>query len=329
MYTHILVPIDGSPFSERALPLAAALARVSDARVELVHVHEPRTYASGVPQPDRRLDSEIEAQVCRTMDALNQRFAAHSDLETRLTCLEGPVAPTLERHASRSGADLVVMATHGEGGLSRAWLGSVADHMVRHSAVPILLVRPGAIGRAGLGEPLFRRIVVPLDGSSLAETALDHAVMFATPGATEFVLVQVIVPERVPTHPYPMVTPPIDQDDVEERSVSARAYLAKLQSEIERAGFVTTATVIVQPRVARAILDFSEKQDADLIALSTHGRGAVARLFLGSVADKILRAAKRPLLLYRPSAIASTRAADEGGADRARGNATPRSPSAA
>ena len=120
--------------------------------------------------PDPRLDSEIRSAVRHALDALAGRLSARDASEISVTCLDGPIASTLEHYLASSGPDLVVMSTHGAGGLSRLWLGSVADHLVRHSSAPILLVRPGATGAAH-DEPLFRHILVPLDGSTLARTS--------------------------------------------------------------------------------------------------------------------------------------------------------------
>ena len=300
MFTSILVPLDGSAFAERALPVALALARRSQARIELVHVDDPRIYASGAPIPDPRLDNETRTALHHALAALAGQLAARHASQISFTCLEGPVARTLEQYIAASGPDLVVMSTHGDSGLSRAWLGSVADHLVRRSSVPILLVRPGATGAAH-GEPLFRRILVPLDGSTLAEQALEHAVTLATPGETSFTLLQVVVPMPVLAQPYPATTLPIDREDLERREREVQTYLERLRGELAENGFDAAATVLAHRSIARGILEYVRKHEVDLIVLATHGRGGVARLLLGSVADKVLRGARTPLLIYHPA----------------------------
>ena len=298
VYTSILVALDGSAFAERALPVAIALARRSDARLSLVHVDEPRVWTSWAPPTDPRVRTEPWSGIHRALDALAYRIRAQHGIQTSVTCLEGSAARALAHHVASSGADLLVMSTHGSGGLSRLWLGSVSEHLVRHSSVPLLLVRPAGTG-AARGEPLFRRILVPLDGSSLAERALEHAMSLASPGETSFTLLQVVVPESAPVPPY-AVTWTVDRADRARRMRDGKAYLERPRADLAENGFTAAADVVVNRSPARGILDFAKRQDVDLIALATHGRGGVGRLLMGSVADKILRGAKTPLLVYHP-----------------------------
>jgi nucleotide-binding universal stress UspA family protein len=302
MFTSILVPLDGSPFAERALPIALALARRTRARIELVHVNDQRVYPSGVPMPDPRLDNELRNAVHHALDALAGRLAARNASEIRVTCLEGPVAQALEHYIASSGPDLVVMSTHGEGGLSRLWLGSVADHVVRHSSVPILLVRPGATGAAH-DEPLFRHILVPLDGSAFAERALEHAVTLATPGETAFTLLEVVVPVSVAPQPYTSTGVAINGENIDQRVRDVKTYLERLRGELAENGFDVATRVVAHWSIASSVLEYADDHDVDLIALATHGRGGVARLVLGSVADKLVRGAQTPLLIYHPARV--------------------------
>ena len=303
MYTFILVPLDGSAFGERALPIAVALAQRSGARIELVHAHERNVYPSGAPMYDPKLDDEFTAGMQKSLESLADRLRRKTGLTITTKFVEGRVTHTLREYLASSGADLVVMTTHGYGGLSRAWLGSVADHLVRHSNIPVLLVRPGAAAAGVSGEPLFRRILVPLDGSPVAEAALDHAVMLGTPGATEYLLLEVVVPRPIAAYPYPTNLTAIDRADLERRQIDARTYLERVRMEFRSSGFDAKCDVVVHRQVARGILEYAATHGADLIALSTHGGGVMSRLLFGSVADKVLRAAKTPLLLYHPPSI--------------------------
>lgn len=301
MYTWILVPHDGSDFGDRALPLAVSLARRSKAMLELVHIHEPYIYASGAPAFDRRLDDELRAKMRHRLENTRERVAQYLGHEVLLARMEGPVARTLEKHVADSGADLVVMTTHGRGGMSRIWLGSVADHMTRHSPVPVLFVRPSTAAVTWREGTLPRRIVIPLDGSELAETILDHAVILATPGETELALIQVVVPLAAPSYPHTTSGFAFTEDDLARRQRTAETYLERLAVQLRAHGFATTVRITTHEQIARAILDYAMHADADLIALATHGRGAAARLAIGSVADKVLRAAITPLLMFRPA----------------------------
>ena len=300
MFTRIIVLLDGSDFGDWGLPLAATLARRSDAVLELVHVQEPYTVAHKTPVYDGRLQDEIFARMRDRLENTRNRVTEYFGREASLTLLEGHVAQTLATHIAKSGADLVVMATHGRGGLSRLWLGSVADYLARHSTVPMFFVRPQTTGVTWRGEPLLRRIVIPLDGSELAETVLDRVVTLATPGETNLALLRIVVPLVAVPRPDVMDGLPFAQQDLKRRQLEAEAYMERISAELRAGGFATTMKVSASGHIAQAILDYAEEIDADLIALSTHGHGPAVRLVLGSVADKILRAASIPVFLFRP-----------------------------
>ena len=313
MYTRILVPLDGSDFADSALPLAAALAQRSEALIDLVHVHAPYFAPSGAPAFDRRLDDELKALMRARLENTRARISAHLRRDVQSTWLEGDVGTELQAQIGDSEADLVVMTTHGRGGIRRAWLGSVADHVVRHVSKPVLLVRPRASGITWKGEPLLRRMLIPLDGSALAESVLDHAVTLATAGETEIVLLQVVIPVGLAANAYVTDGIYFDRDDSQRRQAAAKEYLERVAADLRAHGFDTTVRVVVEERVAHAILEAAEQGKADLIAIATHGRGRAARAVLGSVADKILRNATLPLLMFRPSPddVARAAAADE------------------
>lgn len=306
MYSLILVPFDGSAFAERALPAALAIARGTGAAVELVHVHEPLPPSGGAPMYEPRFDHENRAAVCRTLDALEQRLARGAGLSIRLTCLTGHVTKTLEERIATSGADLVVMSTHGASGLVRALMGSVADHVVRHVRVPILLVRPGAPGPLTAETPLFDHMLFPLDGSELATQITEPALALASPGHTVLTLLHVIViPIAAAWLPHPSSGIPVSQVDVDQRQRGVTTHLEAVASRLRARGFTTRVAVQQHAQVSRCILDFALQHEVDLIAMSTHGRGGIGRALLGSVADAVCRQATLPVLAFRPAAPAS------------------------
>lgn len=310
MYSTIVVPLDGSAFSERALPAAVALARRSDAALELVHVGEPAVRASGVPVPDSRFDDEAEQLIRSRVSSLADALARDAGLRVKPVFLNGDVAPAVQAYVAERGADLVVMTSHGRGGLSRAWLGSVADELVRRSTAPLLLVRPDEEGAPGAHEPLFRRVLVPLDGSPRAEEVLAHAAALGTPGATEYLLLNVFTP-RVSTDLFPSEATLLNREEVarhlEEVQARGGAYLARVADSFRELGSRVTTHTTLRGQAGPAILDFAREQGADLIVLSTRVRSAAERLLIGSAADKVLRGAAVPVLLRGPQ----TRVASE------------------
>jgi nucleotide-binding universal stress UspA family protein len=212
--------------------------------------------------------------------------------------LEGrDVANSLCKAAS-TGTDLVVMATHGRGPLGRLWFGSVADVLLRRLSVPLLFVR-GYDAPADLtADPLVRHVVIPLDGSELAEQVLEPALALGTVRGADHTLLRVIPPGTdysLGYHGAGSRRPPADWQQAE-----AWSYLRRVADQ--RGG----RTLRVHPRIvfdeqptARAILSYAQTHDADLIALATRGRGGLGRLFRGSVADQVVRGASVPVLVFR------------------------------
>ncbi|MBX0327443.1 universal stress protein [Oscillochloris sp. ZM17-4] len=300
MFQTIMVPLDGSPTSEQAIAAAARLAQGSSAALHLVHVHSPYTTApisiEGLPVIDEELrslavDHEL-AYLHRTADGVAGTF--HKPVIARL---EGPVAFRLASYCHAIGADLLVMTTHGRSGFTQLWLGSVAEALLRSLHVPMLLLRPTP--EAATPQP-FRHIIVPLDGSALAEQILPHAVAMAEHDGAEITLLRIIE-----GHPAHILGNPIDyrphESSVTEQRDTAELYLSRLAAELLAGGHPAHTAIEAADGPAQAILAAAEGRGADLIALATRGRSGMASALLGSVADKIIRGGALPVLALRPS----------------------------
>lgn len=308
MYRLILVPLDGSPFSARGIPLALRIARHTGGSLELAHVHERIDYGGGAPAADRQLDMHVRRDMREELEALRDRVGAKAGFPVTSTFLDGEIVSALEAHVEERGIDLVVMTTHGRGGASRAWLGGVADALVRRLPVPVLLARARTGGRGGVDAPPVRRVLVPLDGSPLAEEVLERALALGTPSQTEYLLFRVVRPTVAVPLAYP--GDPVGgvlayPSELESAKAAARDYLMRVAERIRRPGVPVNVRVAVHTQPARAIIDMAREVDADLIALSTHGHRALGRMLLGSVADKVIRGAPVPTLVYRPGAAAA------------------------
>ena len=298
----ILVPLDGSDLAERAVPVAAELARRAGVELRLLHVHDPGAvepiHVAGLPIIDDHMRSLRRDHERAYLDGTPQRLVPGARVSVAL--LEGPVAGAIIGHAEREGAGLIVITSHARSGFERAWLGSVTDQMVRLSHVPLLVVRP----EPGRVSGAFRRILVPLDGSEAAESILEHAVRLARlePEA-ELVLLRVVQPiasaVRMPDAPSIPSLPPEDLASHPEVE-SAKEYLDGVVGRLEASGLRVRAKVEIAAVVAPAILDIARGEQADVVALATHGRSGLARLMLGSVADKLIRGSHTPILLLRP-----------------------------
>jgi nucleotide-binding universal stress UspA family protein len=295
MLKKILVPVDGSTFGEAALPTALELSRRADADIRLAMVNEQAGATGGWQENFRRLHTTY-------LENLEGRVEEGSAGPASMVLLEGEVADTLCQEAMRSNSDLIVMSTHGRGGLTRMWLGGVADAVIRQSSTPVLLVRPpeGDEQSLEVEEPTIRRVVIPLDGSTLSEAAIERALELGHLFGARFTLLRVVAfPTTVSTY-----LPDEMQDSrsiLEKAEEEARAYLERVRVSLDDGSRQIDIDVAVSPQPARGILDYVAANKADLVSIATHGRSGVGRLLVGSTADKVIRGANTPILIVRPA----------------------------
>lgn len=301
MFRKVVVPVDGSMFSERALPYAATIVRASGGELDLVLVHVREAPASAdlrlLPELD---DWEIDhrQREAEYLERLVLRVQEEHELAPRRTLLDGEIVPSLERHVKESGTDLVVLTSHGRAGLERAWLGSVSDAVLRKLEIPVMLIRPSDTEPlARSREPEFRHILIALDGSPRAERAIAPALALARNGA-RVTLLRVIAPDSGASSPYLPHAVVFTREQLEKRRTEALRYVDETTCAVRRGGAVEVAgSVVIDYHPAHAILDYAAQHGIDLLALGSHGRNPVARLLLGSVSDKVVRAAATPVLL--------------------------------
>jgi nucleotide-binding universal stress UspA family protein len=304
----IMVPLDGSRFAEQALPLALALARRSGAKLHLVSVRPSFPLDFAGTEADEYLE-----RVTKQIESELPGNITHRVLFNEMGGLSYPppasnsVADLLSRHAEEKDAGLVVMTTHGRGGLRRAWLGSVADSLARLSSAPVLLVKPHdeSFGIAAEVDRGLQHIVIPLDGSANAERAIPFAIDVGELFGAHYTLLRVMMTlaytphhetlgDYVPELASPMSRPSIQQ------------YLEELAEPLRQRGLEVTAHVVEHGSAPRAIVEYAATHGAALIAMSTSGAGGMRRLFLGSVADKVVRSADIPVLVCNVHRFAET-----------------------
>jgi nucleotide-binding universal stress UspA family protein len=297
------VPLDGSAFAEQALPLALGIARRAGAALNVVRVHQPLTpvYADSIAPGTCEVEARVLEQERAYLDGVAKRLTTASSVPVTSALLEGPViAEMLSGHAAATKADLVVMTTHGRGPLSRFWLGSVADEMVRRATPSILLVRPQEAAPDFTAEPVLRHVLVPLDGSALAEEVLESAVALGGLMQAAYTLVRIYGPQiDTGLDPRSYATAAGSEPPVERLRAEAQDYLDVVAARLKGRGFSVQTDVAVGQHAASAILDAAQRLGVDLLALETHGRRGLARLLMGSVADKVIRGASVPVLVHR------------------------------
>jgi nucleotide-binding universal stress UspA family protein len=272
----ILVPLDGSALAERAVPLAARLARDAAANVLLVYARPPLEV--NARHPEAALIGRVEShrawrRAFRQLHAISQQLL-DTGLTAQILLERGPAAEVILEVARRRDVDLIAMSSHGDGGASRWLLGSVADEVCRRATLPVLIVTARCDRDPRPDRPL--RVLVALDGFSLAEHALQVVQEWSAAVHVQPVLLRVVgqAPER----------------DVAER------YLVDIVSALP-VGLDRPTIRIEVGSPASAIVRVGDEENIDMIAIGTHGRGGLARAILGSVATRTLQLAHVPVLV--------------------------------
>jgi nucleotide-binding universal stress UspA family protein len=299
----VLVPLDGSPFAEQALPWAVAIARAARAKLRLALVHQVPTPAP-LDEASVRLYTKIDLALRKSqreyLRRVVQRIRRAHPVQTATAMLQGSPASAVGKYVREIGPDLVVMTTHGRGGIHRAWLGSVADQLVRSLEVPMLLIRPRGDGSSSDEAPAVVEILVALDGSRGAEAALPPAAALAKLLGARLALVQAVQPVVMITDP-PLPFPTgFDEELSRVQQREAQDYLDDVAEQLTAQGVPASGAAVLGHGAFDTIQDAARAPRTGVVALATHGRGGVRRLVLGSMADKLVRAGEHPILVTRP-----------------------------
>ena len=307
----IVVPLDGSRTGEHVLPLAVELAERQHADLELVHAFEalPPYMVQGAPPIDPALDLEIRRQRQRYLEDVAARLQATASVNITCRTLDGTdVVATLADYLAERRPELTILATHGRGGVGKVWGGSVPMGLLRHSIASLLLVRATDSAVPNDQAGALRRILVPLDLTPADEEALGDVVELATAGETEFYLLHVREPVTVSEQDAPTldVLPVYDVDPARVApyatsvlEAAADDYLEQVARRIRSQGFVVTTQVVADRSPADAILQFAEAWKMNLIVLEPHPRTRVSRLLPSHVIDRVIHAARVPVLIHR------------------------------
>jgi nucleotide-binding universal stress UspA family protein len=290
LVTTILLPVGELALAERALPFATTLARTTGARLVLVRAASAQPLPGMDPRAAGLAASQrAEAELGVIVERLRQE-----GLTADATVYAGEAGEAIVGAVRQWQADFVVMATHGRTGMARWIGGSVADSVLRRTSVPVLLV-PAACKR---GWPVDSglRIVVPLDGSWLAEQALVQARAVAGTGG-EILLYRALLPYAAIDSGETLDT--LWTDLLADVRSEAVHYLEGVATMLRADGYRVRTAVEHGAPVPR-IAEYARREQVDLIVLSSHGRAGAARWLLGSVAEDLLREAPAPLLLVRP-----------------------------
>jgi nucleotide-binding universal stress UspA family protein len=301
MYETIIAPTEASDFEKAAIAVAANLAERFGATLHLVQVLPLPIVAETLPQfPATEITLQALADEKRSrleeLEALGEEVRANGRVNVVTDLKEGNVNQTLADYAKELNADLVVMSSHSRGGLKRVNLGSVTDFLIRNTHRPVLVVRPDAAFASEASLVTQRRIVVPLDGSALAEQILPEVVKFASVINAAVTVVHVLTPQTYSQKRIMQPGLPWWDTDME----NAEAYLSWPVDYLTKHGVSAGKQVILHTDVATAILDYAARNRADVIGIGTNGIGGIHRFVFGTIADEITRNAPMSVLVFHP-----------------------------
>lgn len=299
MYSKLLVPLDGSRLSESVLPYVRKFAKSFSAPVVLLYVIEPDPLAP-VTEPVQSPRSDIaKGDAENTYNAYLQRIAAGipKPLSVRASVKTGRSAETIVDDAATEARTLIAMATRGLSGVKRWFLGSVANKVLEATRNPLLLIKATGEENAGK-EASVSRVLVPLDGSQLSETALPHASAIAKSLNVPIELFRSYsLPITVMTPPvYPPNPELLTADSMKE---ATRKYLRNKVDEIKADGCKEASYLVSQGEAAGQIIDAARQAPGTLIVMCTHGRTGIGRWILGSTAHRVVFHSADPVLLVR------------------------------
>jgi len=296
MYQRILVPLDTSELAEVALPYAEQMAGRLGSEITLMSV----SHSAGEKE-QRVFRSYIQETVAVTKERANRYLEKPTgqDVKVESAILVGNPAEEIVDYADRENIDVIVMATHGRSGIGRWALGSVADKVLRATERPVVLIRAKGARPDMLEKGVFKRALVPLDGSKESEAVIPHLEELASMLGAEVTLLQVLA---IVYHVYisgdaPAQVPYTDEE-MKPLKASAESYLEKVGSGLKGKG-VTTKCQVRVGAAGHEIIKLADEIGADIVAMSTHRRSGVGRLVFGSVAEKVVRSGNTPVLLVR------------------------------
>lgn len=300
-FNKILVPLDGTENSEATLGFVKGMATALGAEIVLLGVVDPRGATVGEGAADRIEARKVDDQVASAKSYLDshvdQLTESSRSLKVSAHVATGKPADAIIEQAKELGADMIAMSTHRGTLVARGILGSVTDHVLRTSPVPVMAVRPDDIksfaGNAGAPNV----VIVPLDGSKLAEESVPAALEIAELCSSEIIFMRAV---HLPS--FAVSGPGADfygnDFGVSGERKKAEEYLAKFVKQAEDKGIKAQAHATLGNAAAR-IIEEANNVDGAIVVISSHGRGGFRRMMLGSVADKIVRASHRPVLILQ------------------------------
>lgn len=288
MFKKIFVAYDHSDVSQQALRFAVQLHDVTKSQLIVVHVAEHEEVLKAY-----QLVNDTDRMITTLDEKISQEIATvigknHAAKNIKIISAWGPVMPTLLSEIKKNQPDLVVVGTHATDGIKHFLWGGVAENLVRHVSCPVVIVR-------GQCRWPFKKILVPVDFGDMTEDLVFTASQLATQKAALALLHVISLPDVVW---YAPTIASQTRDDITDRLV--RHSQMKLQELLKKHGQLPATAKTLVGKVADEICREAEALKADLILVSTHGRGSLSHLFLGSVTESIIRHAPCSVMTFCP-----------------------------
>lgn len=300
MFGRMLIPLDGSKTAEDVLPYARRLAAGARVAVELLGVVEMAEIAEDIASNQAAYAGALVREAVRNSTEYLEKLAqTFHNGKVRCNVQQGRPEDIIIAAASADRATLIAMATHGRSGVTRWLLGSVTEKVLRGTVNPLLVVRASGNSKTD-GEAALRSVIVPLDGSDVAETILSPVAALAKVLDLQVLLIRV----------YGLPLPTYGGDDYyvpdylelkDQIRDEAEGYLNSRANLLRAQGVAEVSTVVIEGSAADAIIDLARKTPDNLVALSPHGRSGLQRWVLGSVTEKVVRHCQDPVLIVRES----------------------------
>jgi len=298
MYERIMVPLDGSNAAEMVLPYAEEMGSKFNSEIALVSVAEPTPAES-----DHLFRAYLQTIQEKVRTELKDR-GAEPGTPVSAEVLLGKPADEILTYAADKNMSLIVMASRGRSGEGPWLLGNIAAKVLRATTKPVLLVRTKAPVEAFQRKGLIKRILVPLDGSKVAEQSVPHAEELARVMGGELILFQVYesLARMMSGEAFRASSDEEIKEANKRREEEAKAYLKSIAGPFREKG-LTVSEVVASGDPAEEILDYAASSAVDIITMSTHGRSGIKRWVFGSVTDKVLHAGDMPVLVVRATGL--------------------------
>ncbi|MFZ3071606.1 MAG: universal stress protein [Anaerolineaceae bacterium] len=308
MFEKILLPLDGSALAERSIPHAIEFARIFKSKILLLRVLEP-VISEECSQPAEPLQWQLlKAKTDLYMhDVANQirqalnlpQLEDETDGTDRVTVniLEGKIAENIVDFAQKEAIDLLVISSHGSGGLSRWNLNSVVSKVVNLIYTPVLIIRGYQVESVETTHLRYERILIPIDCSRRSEYSLNAAIAFAQNSQSHLILTSVIKPPDIPTiEPFNQELQHLSDQFLELTHKALNYYLNELS---QRTAVDNEIRIIEHPSILQAILQLAKDENVDLIISCAHGHTGDTSWPFGTIARSLIEYCTKPVLVIQ------------------------------